>query len=75
MVLLRDHLSDLMFFRNSMSEWSLDRVHLERWGFWQGPVDEDCFEDAFFQEVLGGEGDFVRGQVEWNVVTVETQDP
>ena len=46
MVFLRDHLSDLMFFQNRMSEWSLDSVDLNGWGFWSGAMDEDGFEDA-----------------------------
>ena len=75
MVLLRDHLSDLMCFQDRMSEQSLDSVDLNRRGFWEGAVDEDGLEDAVFQAVLGGENDFVHSEVESHVVTAEPRYP
>ena len=58
-----------------MPEWSLDSVDLDRWGFWQGAVDEDRFEDAVFYAVFRGEGDFVRGEVKSHVVAAEPRYP
>ena len=34
MVLFRDHLPDLMFLQNGVSEGSLDGVDFNSWGFW-----------------------------------------
>ena len=64
-----------MLFQYSMPEWSLNGVNLDRWGFRYCAVDKDWFEDAMFQAVLGGEGDFVRGEVESDILTAEPGYP
>ena len=38
-------------------------------------MDKDWFEHAMFQAVLGGESDFVHGEVELDIMTAEPWDP